>query len=147
MNIATRLLPLARLKGCRVRVESVKLRLPKGSKRKYYYPDVAVMCGPKSDDNRFIENPCFVVEVLSESTASIDRIEKLETYQRIASIGQYVLVDQSRHKVEVYSRHQDKWIYEMLEGDHFEVACLETTIAIDEIYAGLNLEVKKRKLS
>ncbi len=143
LNIATKLLPIARLKGCRVRAESVKLRLPKDSKRKYYYPDVIVVCGPKSEDNRIIENPCFIVEVLSESTANTDRIEKLETYQRIASIQQYVLVDQSRRKIEVYSRHQDKWIYEMLEAGQFEVRCLETTMTIDEAYAGLDFEVKK----
>jgi Uma2 family endonuclease len=144
LNIATKLLPIARLKGCRVRAESVRLRLPKGSKRKYYYPDVAVVCGPKGEDNRMIENPCFVVEVLSESTADIDRVEKLETYQRIASIVQYVLVDQTRRKIEVYSRHEDKWLYEMLEAGTFEVTCLETTMTLDEVYLGLELSAVTR---
>lgn len=104
---------------------------------------MVLTCYPNDGDKHTVENPCLVVEVLSDSTANIDRIEKLETYQRIASIQQYVLVDQKRRKVEVYSRYEDKWIYEMLEAGQFEVRCLETTMTIDEVYAGLDFEVKK----
>jgi Uma2 family endonuclease len=84
-----------------------------------------------------------VVEILSESTANIDRIEKPEAYQRMTSVHQYVLVDQSRRKIEVYSRYEDKWIYEMLEAGQFEVRCLETTMTVDDVYAGLDFEVKQ----
>jgi Uma2 family endonuclease len=96
-------------------------------------------CHPNNGDKRTVENPCLVIEVLSDSTANIDRIEKLETYQRMASIQQYILVDQTRQKVEVYSRHQNKWLYEMLEEGKFEVTCLETVMSVDDVYAGLDL--------
>jgi Uma2 family endonuclease len=58
-----------------------------------YYPDVVLTCYPNDGDKRTVENLRFVVEVLLESTANIDRIEKLEAYQRIASVRQYVLID------------------------------------------------------
>jgi Uma2 family endonuclease len=141
LNIATKLLAIARSKGCRLRAENVKLRLPFGSKRQYYYPDIVVACGPKSEDSHMLENPCFIIEVLSDSTASIDKGEKLETYQHLPSIKQYVLVDQSRRKIEIYSRHDSVWIYKMLESGSFNVACLDTEINLDEIYAGLTFNV------
>jgi Uma2 family endonuclease len=55
LNLATKLLPLARALGCRVRTENLKLKLPIGSKQRYYYPDVVVVCGP-----RMLLNPCLV---------------------------------------------------------------------------------------
>jgi Uma2 family endonuclease len=67
--------------------ENLKLRLPRGSKRRYYYPDIIVVCSPRSDDKRMIENPCCIFEVLSESTKHIDKGEKLETYQRTESLN------------------------------------------------------------
>jgi Uma2 family endonuclease len=136
LNIATKLLALARVKGCRARAENLMLRLPKGSKRRYYYPDIIVTCEPK-DSNKIIEHPCVVMEVLSDSTEHIDKGEKLETYQRIASLKQYVLVDQTRRKVEIYTRGEGVWIYQMLDAGSFNVACLDTVMTLDEVYAGL----------
>jgi Uma2 family endonuclease len=129
----------AREKGCRFLNENKKVRLPVGSKRHYYYPDIVLTCTPQSDDETMLENPCFVVEVLSDSTEHIDKGEKLETYQRIASLRQYVLVDQTRRKVEIYTRGEGVWIYQMLETGSLEVACLDVTMTLDEIYAGLEL--------
>jgi Uma2 family endonuclease len=136
LNIATKLLALGRIKGCRVRAENLKCRLPRGSKRRYYYPDIIIACGPKGD-NKIIENPCVVMEVLSDSTEHIDKGEKLETYQRIESLEQYILVDQTRRKLEIYSRDEQGWRYEMLEDGEFKVACLEATLTLEEVYAGL----------
>jgi Uma2 family endonuclease len=139
-NFVFKLMMLAREKSCRLAVENIRVKLPVGSKKKYYYPDVVLTCKPDDGDRRTIENPCFVVEILSKSTSSIDKGEKLDTYQRIASIKQYVIVDQARRKVEVYTRHGEAWIYKMLEAGSFNVACLETTMTIDDVYAGLTFE-------
>jgi Uma2 family endonuclease len=80
--------------------------------------------------------------VLSKSTEHIDKSEKLETYQRTASLKQYVLVDQTRRKVEVYTRSESVWIYQMLESGSFEVACLDVTLTLNEVYAGLEFGTK-----
>jgi Uma2 family endonuclease len=77
------------------------------------------------------------MEVLSDFTEHIDKGEKLETYQRVASLKQYVLVDQTRRKVEIYTRADGVWIYQMLDEGSFNVACLDTTMTLDEVYAGL----------
>jgi Uma2 family endonuclease len=139
-NFVLRLVLLARAKACGFYTENVRVRLPLGSKKRYYYPDVVLTRFPNDGDKRTVENPCFVVEVLSESTAEVDRVEKLETYQRIASIKQYVLVDQTRRKIEMYTRHDGVWIYQMLEEGIFNVACLDNTMTLDEVYAGLTFD-------
>ncbi len=139
-NFVFSLMKLARTKGCRFAIENLRVRLPVGSKKRYYYPDVVLTCKPHDGDSRTIENPCLVVEILSKSTSSIDKGEKLDTYQRIASIKQYVLVDQAQRKVEVYTRQDNSWIYQMLEAGSFDITCLETTMTIDEIYTGLSFE-------
>jgi Uma2 family endonuclease len=137
-NFVIKLALVARAKACGLFDENIRVKLPVGSKKRYYYPDVVLTCKPDDGDNRTVENPCLVVEVLSKSTSSIDKGEKLDTYQRIASIKQYVMVDQAKRKVEVYTRQGDKWIYQTLESGQFDIPCLETSMTLDEVYAGLN---------
>jgi Uma2 family endonuclease len=136
-NFTLALAVKARKKGCLFLTENKKVRLPLGSKKRYYYPDIVLTCTSLSNTEDILENPCFVVEVLSKSTEHIDKGEKLETYQRVASLKQYVLVDQTRRKVEIYTRADGVWIYQMLESGDFQVACLDTTMTLDEVYAGL----------
>lgn len=136
-NFVIKLALVARAKTCGLFSENIRVKLPIGSKRRYYYPDIVLTCTSTDNDERTIENPCLVVEVLSKSTSNIDKGEKLDTYQRIASIKQYVIVDQSKRKIEVYTRQDDKWIYQTLESGQFEIPCLETTMTLDEVYAGL----------
>jgi Uma2 family endonuclease len=136
-NFLIKLGLLARAKGCELFAENIRAKLPIGSKKNYYYPDVILSCKPNDGDERTIENPCMVVEVLSKSTSSIDRGEKLDTYQRIASIKQYIMVDQARCKIEVYTRQGDKWLYQTLESGQFDIPCLETTMTLDEVYTGI----------
>ncbi len=138
-NFVLKLALLAREKACRLGVESIRVKLPFGSRKRYYYPDVVLTCRPNDGDDRTIETPCLVVEILSKSTSSIDKVEKLDTYQRIPSIKQYVIVEQAQRKIEVYTRQDDKWIYEMLESGQFDITCLETTMTLDEVYAGSSL--------
>jgi Uma2 family endonuclease len=139
-NFVIKLALLARAKACELFLENVRVKLPVGSKRNYYYPDGVVTCKPSDGDQRTVKNPYFVVEVLSDSTAEVDRVEKLETYQRIASIKQYILVDQTRRKIEIYTRHGEAWIYKMLEAGSFNIAYLETTMTLDDVYAGSTFE-------
>jgi Uma2 family endonuclease len=136
-NFVLKLALLARQKNCQFAVESIRVKLPFGTRKRYYYPDVVLTCHPNNGDDRTIENPCLVVEILSKSTGMIDKVEKLDTYQRIASIKQYVIVDQAQRKVEVYTRQGDKWIYQTLESGQFDIPCLETAMMLDEVYAGL----------
>ncbi len=73
------------------------------------YPDAGVVCGPAELDpadtnGHTITNPTLIVEVLSPSTEEYDRTEKWADYQQISSLQEFVLVSQSRQRVETYRR-------------------------------------------
>ena len=56
-----------------------------------------------ADPSGTITNPSLLVEVLSASTEEVDRGSKLEDYQRIPSLQEYVPVSQ-HPRIEVYRR-------------------------------------------
>ncbi|HET7502500.1 MAG TPA: Uma2 family endonuclease [Kofleriaceae bacterium] len=71
------------------------------------YADAAVICGDPVRDPAsptHVTNPSLLVEVLGPGTEAYDRGEKREHYQRIASLGEYVLVAQDRREIEVHAR-------------------------------------------
>ncbi len=105
------------------------------------YPDVTVVCGkiePAPGDGEAVTNPSVIVEVLSDSTESADRGDKWAHYQRIESLGEYVLVSQREPRVEVYSRdaeHPGLWRYrEAGPGQRVELPSLGVSFAVDAIY-------------
>lgn len=110
----------SRLRGrpCRVYPSDLKVRVP--NSRRFFYPDVSVICGEtKFADNEkdVVLNPVLVVEVLSESTAGVDRGKKFLSYQQIDSLEEYLLVSQDECLIEKYVRRDDgSWLYTKVSG-------------------------------
>jgi Uma2 family endonuclease len=93
-----------------------------------------------AERERFIEeNPCFIIEVLSPSTAATDRITKLDEYTSIPSLQHYVLIEQDRRFVIVYRRTLEGWLYQTFQDGVLDVPCLETTLTLDQMYEGIEL--------
>jgi Uma2 family endonuclease len=87
----------ARAKGCRPFTSNRLVRTRSGNA---YYPDVMVACGPAP--HRLYEvDPVLVVEVLSPSTAAVDRREKAVAYAEAASLRLLVFVDPDARRIEV----------------------------------------------
>lgn len=129
----------ARDKKCELFVESVKVRTQDSSK--YYYPDIVLSCNPGSDTGYIVENPCFIVEILSPSTEATDLREKLENYTKIPSLMTYLIVSQTERKVLAYQLLEGDWARTTLEGQGFaKVPCLDTKITLEEIYDGISFE-------
>jgi Uma2 family endonuclease len=87
--------------------------------------------------NNIIANPLLIIEVLSDSTESTDRIKKIAYYQSIPSVREYVLISQKEPKVEVYVKQQAKsWIYTVAEGLDNTIAfrSIEQEFALRDIY-------------
>lgn len=129
------------------RVTSNDLRLKVNSKHHYRYPDVMVICGapefvPKRNDT--ITNPKVVIEILSESTALIDRNDKLDEYIQIESVQAYVLISQSEAKVERYLRQATSkdWLYTQVTGldSILELPSIDCTLTLADIYNKVTLE-------
>ena len=120
---------------CRVSISDVKFK----ANQLYYYPDVMVSCAPKSDE--YCESqPCLIVEVLSESTESIDRGEKLHNYQKAPELEAYLLVSQKERRVDVFKRSGAFWRFESVtDGGEIELSCPEMTLSLASIYQGVEV--------
>src|SRR5258708_33294686 len=77
--------------------------------KSFYYPDLSVCCDASDRNELFLVRPCFIVEVTSPSTASIDRREKRARYMTLESLREYALVDQDRRRVALYRRGRGGW--------------------------------------
>ncbi len=97
-------------KPCHVAMGDLKVWL---EERDYYtYPDIMVICGePEFVGERtdMVTNPVVIIEVLSKSTAEYDRSDKLHASFTLASLQEYVLIDQYRMKVEYFRRKDQLW--------------------------------------
>jgi Uma2 family endonuclease len=106
------------------------------------YPDVSVVCGPIERDpadphGTTITNPTLLVEVLSPSTEEYDRGEKWRQYQLIPSLQEYVLVSQSRSRVERYRRlASGGWAYHDFSEGKVELLS-GATLDLARLYANL----------
>lgn len=114
VNIATNLRNRLRGSGCDVYVCDAKVQI--ASSDSFYYPDVVVDCSGCSKDDVTIETPIMIFEVLSRSTVSTDRNEKLAAYQSIPTLRDYVLVHQSQRLVEHYKKTADGWVLRQYAG-------------------------------
>lgn len=88
INLASQIRPALRGGSCRVHAQDLKLQLGPAT---FYYPDVMVSCDPADNARLFRTSPCLIAEVLSPSTESIDRREKLLAYQSIQSLDAYLI--------------------------------------------------------
>ena len=134
MNIATHL--GIQLMDGECRVATSDMRVKAIQTESYFYPDVVVVCGePRAEDDAFdtLLNPTIIVEVLSRSTATYDRGEKFDHYQRIASLMEYILVAQDKVLVEHYHRQQSRW-------QQTEFRELQDVLSLDSIGCELHLQ-------
>jgi Uma2 family endonuclease len=137
LNIAYTLYPLTKAKGCRLQTKTIQLRV---SSSRYRYPDIMINC-LDNNDPRLEDTPCFLLEVISASTADTDSHKKLSEYTRIPSVERYVLVEQHTKLVVVYKRQGEVWLVETLEETgEIEIPCIGTTLTLEQIYDGLEFQ-------
>jgi Uma2 family endonuclease len=129
--------------SCESITSEIKVRVE--SYRKFYYPDVLVICGePELYQKRSdtITNPILIVEVLSGSTEAVDRGEKMLAYRTLESLQEYVLVSQDNAIVEQYSKNAEgNWIHKATIGLQSKV-CFESIkieLTLEEIYKRIKL--------
>lgn len=91
------LAPGARRAGCRTFTANRILRTPSDAA---YYPDVMVVCGP-AWHRQYEKEAAVIVEVLSPSTAGVDRREKAIAYAAIPGLRLLLLVDPNERRIEV----------------------------------------------
>ena len=142
MNISVALRIAFRKRKCYVQMEAIRLRV---SPTKYRYPDVMAVCGERVTDEGTppsLLNPSLVVEVLSPSTTDTDLGKKSVEYRTLASVTDYLIVSSDEQFVLHYFRKDARtWNvtdYKSKE-DAIQIAALEVTLTLDEIYEGIEL--------
>jgi Uma2 family endonuclease len=130
-----------RLKGgtCKIYIEAVKLHIKTSLAEYFYYPDVMVGCDPADNHEYYLEHPSILFEVLSPSTESIDRREKLLAYQTIPSLEHYVIVAQEERRIEWLRREGNSWKVSVLTRpeDRLEFPGQGASLTLAEIYDGI----------
>ncbi|WP_221090818.1 Uma2 family endonuclease [Deinococcus aquaedulcis] len=135
-NLTAALHASARRAGCRLYQSDMKLALAGAST--FFYPDVMVVCDPDDRNTGYKTAPCLLIEVLSASTVSHDRVGKFGLYTALPSLQMYLIVEQSERRVYAYRRAGDQWPLRELAGEgEIELPCLNMTLSLDEMYAGV----------
>ena len=101
------------IRPCRAFRGDVKI-LVAGSVR---YPDAVATCSRLDDRSDIVLNPVVVFEVLSPSTAVVDRLVKNAEYRSTPSIQRYAMLEQGRMGATVFARDGDNWLSLLLIGD------------------------------
>ena len=118
-------------KPCQPYASDMKVKID----RKYFYPDVMVDCS-QVDADYYIEQPSIIVEVLSKSTRQHDKTVKRLAYFQIASLKEYVLIEQDFVEIEFWSRDENNYwqqsVYYLGDDIHFQ--SIDLTVSVEDIY-------------
>ncbi len=115
----------------------------------YVYPEVCVFCAKPQveDNNTSLLNPILVVEVTSPSSRVRDRVDKLDLYQEVASIEAYLIVEQDRHRADLFIRAEQGWnlrIFSQPE-DVIPLPMLGCVLPLADVYRGVELAQSARE--
>ncbi|HET7322539.1 MAG TPA: Uma2 family endonuclease [Longimicrobiaceae bacterium] len=120
---------------CRLYFAEVKLR---AAADVVYYPDVMVACEPEGADAYMEDAPCLVIEVVSPTTATIDRREKLFLYRRLPSLSTYLVVEQEERRIEHHWRDENgAWCLEVATSGSIPLSCPSGELPLDRVYQGV----------
>ena len=140
LNIVRALDDVALAQGCLMYTSDMKLQLLGADN--FYYPDVMMVCGHDqlTTHPRVQTTPCLLVEVLSPSTASNDRLAKHAAYTSIPSLQTYLIAEQTARRVYVYQRRRAGWqASEVVGSGSIELPWLGAALTLDQIYRALPL--------
>ena len=124
---------------CQVFANDVKLHVQAADS--VYYPDVLVYCGSSiAGGDKLVQDALLVVEVASDSTAGIDRREKLVAYQRLPGLRAYWIVSQTERQVEVHERDATgAWTARGFTANDALPVVDSESLPLERLYAGTDI--------
>jgi len=112
---------------------------------KYTFPDLVIVFGNPVYEKSFhgldaLENPEIIIEVLSDSTESYDRLGKFDCYKTIPFFREYVLVSSKKKKIEVIKKLSDaEWLSHTYAHEDTAVFIGSCSILLEDIYNKVEL--------
>ena len=148
LNVSSSIHRQLRGKPCRVYNSDLRIKVERSRRKFNTYPDISIACPPlrfepkRSGIKDTLLNPRVLIEVLSPSTEKHDRTTKFDEFKLIESLTDYILIEQNQIRVEHYHRTEnDLWTVQVYtqRSDVFALPELEMTLALDEIYEGVEI--------
>lgn len=126
------------LKGspCRTFMSDMKLRVADD----FFYPDVMVVCNEDNLDSYYKTAPTIIIEVLSKTTRKFDQSAKRLRCQNIPSLQEYVLIEQDKGEIQLFSRAHNWQSFYYYLGDRISFESLGISIAVEDIYERVDNE-------
>lgn len=121
---------------CEPFVADMKLKV----NQDFFYPDLLVVCNDLSAQEYYTENPIIIVEVLSKTTRRTDQTLKRHAYQSLASLQEYMLIEQDFVDVEVCRRSTHWQSEHYYLGDTVQLAAIELAVTVATLYARVQNE-------
>ena len=129
------------LKGspCRPYNSDTKLRIDQGKSKRYYYPDVQVVCRSNEPTSVFQDQPVLIIEVLSPSTRNYDLNEKLEAYLQIPSLECYIVLEQHQPIATVFRKTNDGFSRQLIQGIEsiIDLPFFNGSLSLADVYEGV----------
>ena len=117
----------------------VKSYLPTKS---YFMPNIVLTHGsPLSEGSDILINPLLLIEILSPSTKSFDRIIKFESYKKIPTFEEYLLISQDKRCVEQFYKDENgQWQFgEVLSKGMLQLKSMDAELNIDDLYFNVDV--------
>jgi Uma2 family endonuclease len=132
---------LSRAAGPGGTVFSSKVAIQRLDAPTYVFPDVSYTSETVEPGAEKIFSPSLVVEVVSPLSVERDRVDKLDTYQAMPSIQEYLIVDSRRVWACIYRRRDQTWLLKTYGvGDTIELLSIGgVKIDVNQLYAGTPL--------
>lgn len=114
----------------------------------YTYPDIMIIQGQpiyQAGKKSNIINPQIIIEVLSDSTEGYDRGDKFTYYRSLPTFKEYILINQSSHKVDQYVKQSDdQWSIKFYQGEEIVLtfASVNWQISLKDIYQRVDFTIK-----
>jgi len=135
LTLATEIRTHLKNSHCRTYISDMKLRIRTLESDKFYYPDVMVSCDEEPPSEYYEDKPILVIEVLSSSTETRDKLEKLAAYGRVKSLQEYLTVAQDRVEVNRYSwLNENTMLTQYRDGDIVNLGSIGLNISVKDIY-------------
>lgn len=131
---------------CRMSGSDVKVMVKEGLF--FRYPDLSVSCDDRDEgSDTFYAFPKLIVEVLSDSTETVDRGDKFQEYIQIPTLEEYVLISTKRMQVECFRRGDGRmWLYfPYREGETVEIASMGVELPIEQLYRNVRLDTVEHR--
>lgn len=129
-------MPLLRLLAGQPFLPHLEMRLRAGTHIRY--PDVVVCAAPLDPTTRTLADAIAIFDVLSDDTATTDRIDKLIDYTAVPALRAYVLLEQTTMAAMLLQRTAGgPWVASAHTEGALALPGLGVSLPLAEVYQGL----------